>query len=148
MTEALTAKRVNEIYLDCLHKEGELSDEDFELLRAGGEKEGVTITEGIMAPSALHAGRLAGHRDEILRMLGDLPENFRLDTGLGGGGGWSFLEAAVTRKGTHWAEHPTIDQLVQLGLGVGAVKYLLGREMWSAFPGGMPYFAVTEYAVA
>ena len=40
--------------------------------------------------------------------------------------------------------HQTQEQPVQLGIAIGEVEYRLPREMWSAFPGGMPYFMVKQ----
>jgi hypothetical protein len=35
-----------------------------------------------------------------------------------------------------------MEHLFQLGLAAGYVKPLLPREMWAAFPGGVPYYVV------
>jgi hypothetical protein len=40
--------------------------------------------------------------------------------------------------------HQRVEQLVQLGIAVGKIRYLLPRDMWDALPGGMPYFVVVD----
>lgn len=35
-----------------------------------------------------------------------------------------------------------VEQLVQLGIALGKVKYCLPREAWKNLPGGVPYFMV------
>ena len=35
-----------------------------------------------------------------------------------------------------------MEQLLTLGIGLGYAKYLMPREMWKMFPGGMPYFQI------
>jgi len=142
MSAILNADEVDAVYRDCLFREGELSLIDVEKINAGEATPGVTITDGIMGRSGLSAAKLEFHKDEIIAMLHELPTEF-LSAELGGGGGWSFLNACMTRDGDQWTGfHVVMDQLFQLGQGVGAVQYLLPREMWSALPGGMPYLAV------
>lgn len=142
----LSADRVEAIFFDCLFQDNELSDERAEAIRATPEAppDGVIVTRGIVTSSALHTGRVETHREEIVAMLNELPTEF-LSVELGGAGGWSFLNACLDKNGVQWTGlHQTQDRLVQLGLAVGAASYLLERSMWAAFPGGMPYFVVTE----
>jgi len=68
-----------------------------------------------------------------------LPEQFKGSAG----GGWSFLNACDDKHGNQWTDlHLRMEQLFQLGIGIGKVKCLMPRAMWSALPGGMPYYAV------
>lgn len=83
--------------------------------------------------------RLAEHKQEIKEMLECLSDEFRADKG----GGWSFLQACVTKDGDQWGEHQNINELLALGIATGQAKILMHRELWSALPGGMPYFVVT-----
>ena len=124
-TQKLTASRVNEIMSRVLFKDDEDMDE-------------MVRVSGIMNDFGFHPQRLAEARGDIAEMLAELPDDFHASKG----GGMSFLSACMDRHGHHWAEHPTIDRLFCLGMGVGMAKYLMPREMWSAFPGGMPYAAV------
>lgn len=111
--------RVDKVFRDCL----------------GSEE---VVVEGITARYGFVQAKLDKHRDEIDRMLGELPEQFHEDTG----GGWSFLQACMDRHGNHWAEHPTMEQLFCLGMGTGRVACPMERALWSALPGGVPYYVV------
>lgn len=129
-SKGLSAKRVNEIFLDCLFKGGEDTSQ-------------YVPASGITFKTGLHPGRLEGHKAEIFALLDELPDDFKES----GGGGMSFLNACVDRHGTHWAEHMTIEQLLLLGLATGKVSYpIADREMWRALPGGVPYFVVHNEA--
>ena len=131
---ALTAQRVEEIYRDSLFPDGDVTIDTL--------PEDAVLTEGILRPTAFQRSRIEPHREEIVSMLHELPTEFQ-SVKNGGGGGWSFLNACMTKSGEQWTGlHQTQDMLVQLGIGVGAAKYLMDREMWSAFPGGVPYLAV------
>lgn len=121
----LTASRVEEIFMDCLFRYGEPTETHI-------------VGEGVMTKAGFHPERLAGHKDEIRSMLHQLSDDFLEDKG----GGMSFLNACVTRDGDQWGEHCNIDQLLALGAATGQAKVLMPREMWSMFPGGMPYFSV------
>ena len=137
---ALNADRVTEIYTDSLFREDELPEGP---VTKDNLPDGAVVTEGILRSTAFNGARLEAHKAEIIDMLHDLPPEFQT-IGDGAGGGMSFLNACMTKDGEQWTGmHQTQDMLVQLGIGVDAAKYLLDREMWSAFPGGMPYFQVT-----
>lgn len=123
--------RVDALYRECLAED--LSAEDPRFL----------IVEGIMHPTAFDSEKLEAHRGEVVEMLSWLPMEFRDDTANGGGGGWSFLNACEDREGLLWGSHPGMDQLFQLGIGLGVARYLMPRSMWPALPGGMPYLSVT-----
>ena len=120
-------KRVNEIFMDCL-------------LRKDEEDTGNYVeVEGIMNNVRFHPDRLESHKSEIKAILDELPEQFRES----GGGGWSFLSACYDKHGNQWTGlHSIIEQLFLLGIGIDKVKCLFPREMWSALPGGMPYYSI------
>lgn len=127
----LKADRVDEIFRDCLFQQEELVD--------GKPPEGFVEVPMIMHRTALHPERLESHREEVQNLLLELPDEFRSNAG----GGWSFLNACNDRHDRLWTgEHRSMDQLFGLGIGLGIVKYLMEREMWSALPGGMPYIAI------
>ncbi len=117
--------RVKEIFMDSLFRDGENTDKHVK-------------AEGIMCTVGFHPERIESHRAEVESMLSQLPDDFKTS----GGGGMSFLNACMDKEGNHWAEHPTMEKLFQLGIALGKVKYCLPREMWSAFPGGMPYVSI------
>ena len=76
---------------------------------------------------------------EVRDMLSRLPEPFHRTKG----GGWLFLNACNDRNGVQWTDfHQQMEQLFQLGIGLGLVKCLMSREMWSILPGEMPFYSV------
>lgn len=125
--KTLTAQNVEEILKDCLFKEGE-------------DPSNAVKAEAVVSSFGFHPQRLAAHGPAIWEMLSQLPEQFK-ETG---GGGWSFLNACMTQTGDQWGEHRNIDQLLALGIASKQARILFPREMWSALPGGMPYFVVMQ----
>ena len=123
----LTSEVVEKIFLDCLFKE----DEDH---KAFIEARGVQLNVGF------HPGRLKENESKIIELLDQLPDNFKESKG----GGWSFLNACIDKDDNQWGEHRNIDQLLCLGIGIGKARILLPREMWSIFPGGIPYFTIKQ----
>ena len=122
----LDPQRVEAIFMDCLFKEGEDTSKHIK-------------AEGIVRSVGFHPERLESHRAEIEALLGELPNEFKKS----GGGGWSFLQACNDKHGNQWTGmHLRMEQLFQLGIGIGKVKSLMPREMWSALPGGMPYYII------
>jgi hypothetical protein len=127
-TNVLTSDHVEAVFVDCLFKDGE-------------DTANHIVCEGIVQLVGLNPERVEKHRQEIHDMLAELPDPFRQSVG----GGWSFLDACEDRHGNQWTGlHRTMEQLVQLGIAIGEVEYLMSREMWSVFPGGMPYFVVKQ----
>lgn len=116
----LSTETVESIFVDCLFKDGEDTSENVK-------------AEGIMMTVGFHPGRLAAHRDEITHLLTELPEEFNE--------GWSFLNACNDRHGHQWTSfHRTMDQLFMLGMAIDKIECLAPCELWSALPGGMPYY--------
>lgn len=124
-------QRVEQLYLECLAEDLPADDPRF------------LIVEGIMHQTGFDTEKLEANRAEVVEMLSWLPMQFRDDTANGGGGGWSFLNACEDREGVLWGSHLGMDQLFQLGIGLGVARYLMPRNMWSILPGGMPYLSVT-----
>ena len=126
--EILTGDHVNDVFMDCLFKDGEDTAEHI-------------VAEGLVRTVGFHPGRIEEHRQEIHDMLAELPDEFKTS----GGGGMSFLNACMDKHGNQWTGmHLAQEQLVQLGIAIGEVEYCLPREMWGIFPGGMPYFMVEQ----
>jgi hypothetical protein len=122
----LNAERVEQVFLDCLFKEGEDTTNHVK-------------AEGIVRNVGFHPERLTSHKEEISAMLDELGDEFKKS----GGGGMSFLNACNDRHGNQWTGlHLRMEQLFQLGVGIGKVECLMPRAMWSALPGGMPYYVV------
>lgn len=128
----IDASRIDLIFRDCLYTEEELKD--------GKPAEGEPVlAEGITCTVGFHPGRIERHRKEVKGMLEGLPLQFRSTEG----GGWSFLNACNDRNEVQWTGlHKWMEQLFQLGIGLGLAKCLMPREMWSELPGGMPYYSV------
>lgn len=124
----LDSSRVDEIFMDCLFRDGE---DHSEFIKA----------EGLVNVIGFHPGRLSGYKDEIYGFLVQLPVEFMCT----GGGGWSFLNACNDKDGKQWTgSHGSMEQLFQLGIGIGAVECLHPREIWPMFPGGVPYYVVRD----
>jgi len=122
----LTSERVEAIFMDCLSS-GEVTDE-------------YMVVHGITTNVGFHTGRLESHRVEIEAMLAELPDEFHAS----GGGGYSFLHACNDKHGNQWtSSQQQMEQLFQLGEGIGKVKCLLPRSMWPVLPGGVPYFVIS-----
>ena len=51
----------------------------------------------------------------------------------------SFLNLCVDKDGVQWAEHPTLEKMVAMGIGLKMAAYCLPRDMWNSLPGGVPY---------
>ena len=122
----LTAENVETVFMECLFKGGENSSN-------------AIIAEGITSKFGLHPDRIKEQEENIYSMLKELPEQFQKKVG----GGWSFLNACNDKNGKQWTGlHQKMEQLFVLGIACGKAKYLMPRDMWSAFPGGMPYCVV------
>ncbi len=121
----LTANNVTTILRDCLFKDGESQDNPI-------------FVEGLVSDFGFHPKRIESHKENIIDMLSQLPENFRIDKG----GGWSFLQACDDNNGNQWGEHRNMEALFVLGLAIQKVKLVTPKEMWPALPGGMPYYAI------
>lgn len=96
--------------------------------------------EGIVTKYTFDPTHLANHREEIIRLLNELPETFRES----GGGGWSFLMSCHDKHGDHWGEHPSMEALMCLGIAIDKVVFPIPRGMWKMLPGGMPYFIIKD----
>jgi hypothetical protein len=122
----LTSDNVEKIFVDCLFDE---VPEDTSI---------AVIAEGVVINVGFNPTKLEEHINEIKELLVQLPVPFYTLTG----GGWSFLQACLTKDGHHWGEHRNIDQLLCLGLATKLIEYCMSRDHWKNLPGGMPYFTV------
>jgi hypothetical protein len=121
------AERVDATIKDCLFRDEEVVD--------GKPPADAVIVKGIMRNFAFHAGRLASHKADIAAMCDELPDAFHKS----GGGGWSFLNLCMDKHGTQWGEQSEGEALIALASGTEQGGFMLPREMWSSFPGGVPY---------
>lgn len=122
----LDAKRVQKLILDSLEP------------RADPEK--TIIAEGVVHTFGFNADKLATHKQEIIDLLNELPDNFKEEVG----GGWSFIQACVDKDGNHWGEHHSMEELFCLGIAIGRVKCLMPKAMWRILPGGVPYYVICK----
>lgn len=126
MVIVLSSERVEEIFLDCLLKDGE-------------DTNGSVKAEGITTNVGFHHDRLNSHKAEIEGMLDELPDEFKKSAG----GSMSFLNACMDSHGNQWTGlHQRMEQLFLLGMAIGKVEAVLPREMWQMLPGGMPYYII------
>ena len=127
--------KLREILMDCLYRDEERVE--------GKSNWGIpkpVLVEGVVSRFGFHPGRLDVHCEAILEFLHALPNEFQAPPE--GGGGWSFLNACMTKDGEQWGGQKSVDELMCLGMAIGHVKILLPRDMWGVLPGGVPYFSV------
>jgi hypothetical protein len=112
--------------MNCLFKDGESTEE----YKAG---------EGITKKVGFHPERLKESELVITELLDELPDAFKRASG----GGWSFLNLCEDKHGNQWTGmYQIMEELVILGVATNKVSYLISREGWSLFPGGMPYIVI------
>jgi len=120
----LTSEEVTDIFSEVYDEHGDLEVE----LSIGGVRR-------------FRTSMLEQHRSRIRELLLDLPDLFMKSKG----GGWSFLNACDNKDGNQWTGlHMVMGQLFGMGEALGLVESLLPKEMWSALPGGMPYYVVDD----
>ena len=124
------AQQVYDCFHECLFSE-EATEEDHK--RA-------VIVEGIVRKFGFDPDRLNPRKERIMEFLKQMKPEFFRSTG----GGYSFMAMFEDRDGVHWAEHPTMEMLAAMGIGIGMVQYCLPREMWSLMPGGVPYLVIKD----
>lgn len=140
----IDVEQLEAIVKDCLYNDDEIGDPATENVQLPLS---AVMVQGILHTYGFHPERLESHREEVTKMLQSLPLAFRPASvevdGVQGGGGWSFLNACQDANDVQWTGmHLMMEQLFALGIGLGIAAWLMPREMWSAFPGGMPYVVV------
>ena len=122
----LTTENVHDLFMNCLFADGEDTDDH-------------VIARAVMMNIGFHPERLKNNTEKIVEILNDLPDTFKKN----GGGGMSFLNMCEDKNGNQWTgAHKTMDELIALGIASGKMSYLMPREEWHMFPGGMPYLVV------
>ena len=126
---------VRAAFVSCLYTGDELRG-----MKKGEVPKGAVIVEGIRSRYGFHPKRLEEKRFQVKRWLKALPHSFREKSGEG----WSFLQACTQENGVQWTGlHERMEQLFCLAMGLGLAKCLASREMWTALPGGMPYYSIS-----
>jgi hypothetical protein len=110
------------------------------LFDEGADHSNAVLVDGIVTQFGFDPVKLESHRADVASMLWQLPVEFRKTEG----GGWSFLNAPMDINGNQWGEQRDAEALMCLGIGLGLAETLMPRDMWSLFPGGVPYFAVWQ----
>ncbi len=129
----LTAENVRTTFFDCLYP-----DEVIKALPEGTAPEGAIIVEGITIKTGFDPVKIENHKKDIAELLNQLPVQFQHDQG----GGFSFTAAPFNKAEQQWGEQMNAQELMLLGVAAGMVQYCMPRELWSAMPGGVPYFVV------
>jgi len=123
----LTAQNVEDVLKDSLYSNYE-------------DASNMIVVEGVISKYGFKPEGIERNRNKINELLSQLPATFNEETG----GGWSFLNACVTKDGEQWGQHRDIDNLLCLGIAAGRVALLMQRSIWPYFPGGMPYFVIKK----
>lgn len=144
----LTAENVETIFRDCLFTDVEVREiTDLHLTpeqELAAESPHFIPVRGVVTNCAFHPGRLESHHDEVREMLMELPDTFQQSVG----GGWSFLNLCMGANGGQWTGlQQTAERLALLGIALGLGTWIPApemRELWTALPGGVPYFIVLD----
>ena len=128
MKALINPMRIEDIFKDCLFKDGE-------------DTSSHVAVEGITLNAGLNPSKLSEHKEEIFENLKNLPSSFMSS----GGGGMTFLNACIDKNGNEWTSlHRNMELLFILGIATKQDGYCAPRDMWEAFPGGMPYCVVFD----
>lgn len=127
-------QEVEKAFMECLYRPEEIKG-----LKEGEIPKGCIVVEGIRGKFGFHPERLEKQRPRVTEWLKALPHQFRKS----GGGGWSFLNACNQENGVQWTSfHERMEQLFCMAMGLKLAECQMPREMWAAFPGGMPYYVI------
>ena len=118
-------EQVDTICMDCLN----------------GKEEGALVVTGLVTKFGFNPEKIQQHKATIKALLDQMPLPFH-PASVGGGGGYTFLNLPFTRDGEQWGEQIDADSLLCLGIATGMAKILVPRELWDAFPGGVPYCSI------
>lgn len=132
MSNILTSQRVREVLEDCMHTEEEVEGKSYDEIIKDS-----LVVEGIASVFAFVPEKVESHREDVRAMLGELNPTFHKSSG----GGWSFLNMCMTKDDEQWTGlHQEQEALCVLAIALNLGSWLLPRSMWSAMPGGVPYF--------
>lgn len=127
----LNSQNVHNIFLSSLFT-GQPSAEDLKRAK---------YVDSVVLHVGFDSAKLEKNRDSIIELLEQLPKEFRENEG----GGLSFLYGCMLDDfESQWGEQLRVDELVALGIGIDMVEFNLPRELWTALPGGVPYFYIKD----
>ncbi len=116
----LTIAHVASLFHDCLFKQ---KIDDISQL---------VPVEGVWSSAEFNAGKLTAHHQEIADLLAELPIDFLKSHGQGA----IFGNLCYSRQGIRWTtSYIFMDQLVQLGIGIGKVSFYKKRYFWNSETG-------------
>lgn len=125
----LNPQNVHELFINCLYKNEELINNK--------TPNKPTIVEGIDLNVGFNPDKIEKNKEEIRALINQLHSNFK--------NGWSFLCLNTCQDGNIWTgSHRSMEQLLVLGLAIGALEYACPRTMWDVLPGGMPYIILKD----
>lgn len=101
-----------------------------------GPANDLTLIEGVMANVYFYPDCLNKAKEDIISMLNQLPKEFKSTDGE------SFLYMCLRKDKEQWGARADSDQLVCLGIAIGAIKFPFPRETWPTLPGSMPYLTI------
>ena len=131
----ISAKEVEEALKDSLFKNEEV-DTSGRCMSEGFPA--TVIVEGLTATFYLNAQRLNEKKDQVIKWLTEFEDGFMKDSG----GGQTFLNFCQTKDGNQWGEQSDCQNLLILAIGLNLMSYCAPKEMWSMFPGEMPYIVI------
>lgn len=124
------AAEIRTIMMEVLFSDEETKSVDL----AGGEApEGAVVVSGIVQKFGFHPERLLKVAPRVKSIL----EQVVLDEYLEHPGE-SFLRLCLDRNNEQWGEHPAMEALVALSIGLGWAHYSMPRPVWPMLPGGVP----------
>jgi hypothetical protein len=134
MNNKLNPDNVHRVFTDCLY-DSNVQEK---------EKANAVFSSAVLVVAEFRPDRLEAHKDDIKQMLNELPDDFKKSKG----GGMSFLRMCEDKNGELWTDlHMTCDLLLCLGLATKEMSLLHERDIWAAFPGGVPFVVVNDVAV-
>lgn len=129
----LSSKAIDDLAKIAMYQEDETND-----VKHSAVPPDAVIVRGLVHVYGFHPKRIKEIKPQVDELLTQLPDKFNREIG----GGWSFLNMCVDRKGHQWTcEHQICEILVCLGIAVGSAEWLL-LDLKSLLPGGVPYVSV------
>jgi hypothetical protein len=129
MSEESLHERVKRTVLKIMYLEEELPTD-------GSVPEGAVMSQGLVRTFGFHPERLKQETPIIKALVQEIVADEFLK---GKGGGHTFLNLCVDRKGVQWGEHQEMEALFCMAQAIGDAGFCMPRTFWAALPGGMPY---------
>jgi hypothetical protein len=126
------AQQVHDIMMRVLYTNDEVAGLDRE---KDEQPEGMVVVQGLVQDFGFHPERLMAEAENIRTILRKVVVDEFFEKL-----GWSFVNLCADRDGNQWAEHPTMEALVALSVGLGWARCVLPRFFWPVLPGGVPYY--------